>query len=288
MFGGFGDLDATVRARYLARLGLVAEPPSATALRRIVNRQVERVPYETLWIQAGEQWTVDPVAAARRIAFDARGGYCYHLNGALGLLLASLGYAVRAHVGGVHGPEQSPEDMGNHLVLTVAGLPSEGNPAGEWYVDTGLGDALHDPLPLLPGRYQQGPWCLALERLGGDAWHLQHDPKGGFGGMAWTLGPARIDDFVAKHTWLSTDPDSGFVQVPMAERRDAASVDVVRGLTRSRIGAGAYTSAPIRDEQEYFDLLADDFGIRLDPSQRARVWTAAVAAHRAWEASQRS
>ncbi|HET8595363.1 MAG TPA: arylamine N-acetyltransferase, partial [Intrasporangium sp.] len=78
-----------------------------------------------------------------RIALHGRGGYCYHLNGAMGLLLSSLGYSVCGHVGGVHGPEgPNPGAMGNHLVLTVVLPPSDDNPGGVWYVDGGLGDAL--------------------------------------------------------------------------------------------------------------------------------------------------
>jgi arylamine N-acetyltransferase len=92
-----------LRDAYLDRLGLDAEPPSAEALRRLHRRHVERVPYETLWIQAGERWGIDPVEAMTRIALHRRGGYCYHLNGALGLVLRSLGYSVHGHVGGVHG-----------------------------------------------------------------------------------------------------------------------------------------------------------------------------------------
>jgi arylamine N-acetyltransferase len=135
----------------LARLGVEAEPPSLDMLTLVVQRHAERVPYETLWIPAGERWSIDPIRAAWRIAFAGRGGYCYHLNGALGLLLRSLGYAVHGHVGGVQADgEPSTNAMGNHLVLTVTDLPSDINPSGQWYVDTGLGDALHEPLPLAP------------------------------------------------------------------------------------------------------------------------------------------
>ena len=84
-----------------------------------------------------------------RVAVQHRGGYCFHLNGAFSELLRSLGYDVVRHVGGVHGPEGATgEEMANHLVLTVRNLPNDANPDGTWYVDVGLGDALHEPLPL--------------------------------------------------------------------------------------------------------------------------------------------
>lgn len=53
----------------------------------------------------GENWGLDPIASAHRIALHGRGGYCSHLNGAFAELLDSLGYHVHRHVGGVHGPD---------------------------------------------------------------------------------------------------------------------------------------------------------------------------------------
>lgn len=192
MFASLPPLDEDVRAAYLGRLGVEPEPPSAEALCALVRRHAERVPYETMWMHAGEQWGIDPGESARRIAFARRGGYCYHLNGALGLLLTSLGYDVHGHVGGVHrSAEPDPAARGNHLVLTVTGLPADSNPEGTWYVDVGLGDALHEPLPLVPGTYVHEPFRMGLERLGDDGWHLTHDPAGGFAGMSWTNAAAR-------------------------------------------------------------------------------------------------
>ncbi|HEY8301437.1 MAG TPA: arylamine N-acetyltransferase [Jatrophihabitans sp.] len=279
-------LDRSVRAAYLDRLGLSPAAPSADALRSVVNRHVERVPYETLWIQTGELWGIDPHVSARRIATTSRGGYCYHHNGALGLLLRSLGFEVHAHVGAVHGPDGPVADeAANHLVLSVGGLPTGTNPGGTWYVDAGLGDALHDPLPLVAGSYRQDPFQLTLERT--DAgWHLVHDPSGGFRGMHWTDGAARLTDFAERHEYLSTSLESGFVTVPMAERRDATGVDMVRGLVHTRIGSGAGTDEPVRTENEYFDLLAGALGMQFEPQLRPRLWQAAQAAHRAWLAAQ--
>jgi arylamine N-acetyltransferase len=280
-------LDGDVMLAYLCRLGVDAEPPSADALARLVGRHAERVPYETLWIGEGDAWGIDPVVAARRIALDGRGGYCYHLNGALGVLLESLGYSVGRHVGGVHGPDgPNPECRGNHLVLTVSGVPTAMNPGGVWYVDDGLGDALHDPLPLAAGVYRQEPFRLSLEETARGAWHLTHDPAGGFTGMSWTDGEATLADFEAQHRFLSTSPDSPFVRVPMAERREPAGIDVIRGLVLIRIGDGATTSEPITRRADWFAALGDIFDLRFEhsaPEAVDRLWRHVVAIHRQWE-----
>ena len=57
------------------------------------------------------------------------------------------------------GPD--PAASGNHLVLTVADLPTDENPSGGWYVDAGLGDVLHEPMPLAEGSTRRGRsgWC---------------------------------------------------------------------------------------------------------------------------------
>jgi len=53
---------------------------------------------------------------------------------------------------------------GNHLALTVSSLPADGNPGDGWMVDAGLGNGIHEPLPLMPGRYDQGPLSPEIKR----------------------------------------------------------------------------------------------------------------------------
>src|SRR4051812_1686171 len=208
---GTGEMSLRdIRNAYLRRLGVDAEPPSVEALFRIHRAHVERVPYETTWIHLGERWGVDPQQAMERIAFGRRGGYCFHLNGSLARLLEMLGYAVTLHIGGVHGPELLAESLTNHLVLTVSGLPSNYNPEGRWYVDAGLGDALYEPLPLIPGTYRQDPHTFVLTQTPGGIgdWHFAHDPKGSFPGMNFKSDATDIGAFAERHVQLSTSPDS--------------------------------------------------------------------------------
>ena len=280
-------MEGDLRDAYLRRLNLEAEPPSAEALGRLHRAHAERVPYETVWIATGDGWDVDPARSVERIARHGRGGYCYHLNGAFSELLAELGYRVTRHVGGVHGPDGPTEEvMANHLVLTVEGLPTDANPAGVWYVDVGLGDALHEPLPLVAGEYRQQPWQLSLEREAaapvGD-WHLTHDPRGGFPGMAWRSAPTQMDAFVTQHRTLSGDPESGFVKVTTVQRRDATGVDVLRGLVIKRIGDRPFQSIITTKSElrEVFAALAfhpDD----LDGSRIDTLWRKLRKEHEAW------
>lgn len=272
---------------YLRRLGVDAEPPSVDALFRIHRAQVERVPYETTWIALGEPWTIDSEAAMQRIATRGRGGYCFHLNGSLGRLLVALGYEVTYHVGGVHRADPASENMTNHLVLTVGGLPTDDNPAGDWYVDAGLGDALYEPLPLLAGTYQQGSMTFTLEetRDGIGDWLFTHDPAGSFAGMSFRLSAATLDDFEDRHRYLSTSPDSGFVQNVTAQRRDRDGVTWIRALTFGRRDRDGTMTRHVTNRDDWFALLAGEFRLAFDgvgDDAKNRLWERARMSHDAW------
>src|SRR3954447_7736599 len=286
-------MEGAVRDAYLRRLDVDAAPPSLEGLFELHRAQVEHVPYETVWIHMGDGWGIDVNHTVERVARGGRGGYCYHLNGAFSELLAALGYQVTRHVGGVHGPDgPTGDEMPNHLVLSVSGLPTDDHPRGEWYVDVGLGDALHDPLPLRAGTYVQGPFTLRLDETtnGIGDWHLTHDPGGSFPGMSWWSAPTTMDAFADRHRFLSTDPESGFVKILSAQRREANGVHILRGLTFSRVGDGAM-QRDIQSRDDLFDTLADVFllDVRdLSDERLDSLWSKLATSHEAWIAAGRS
>lgn len=285
---GYRDRMSVDVSGYLRRLGVpeAAGPPGAEALRLLHRAHVERVPYENLQIALGRPTTVDPAESARRI-IGGRGGYCFHLNGAFSLLLATLGYRVRRHVGGVQGAAGDPAGAGgNHLALTVSGLPAPDNPQGAWFVDVGLGDALHEPLPLVPGAYRQGPFAYGLRPSAAEpgGWRFDHAPGRSFLGMDFRAEPAEMTAFAAKHRELSTSPDSPFVRTVTVQRRDADGLDLLRGLVLTRAGT-AERRETLERPADYFAALADVFGLVLDdvgPAERAKLWDRLWADHEAW------
>lgn len=281
-------LDIDIRDAYLARLGFdEVPPPTVDALIALHRAQVERVPYETLWIAVGERRGIDLLESVGIITNGSgAGGYCYHLNGAFSVLLEWLGFDVHRHLGGVR-PKPSaampdpPIGWSNHLAMTVE---LEGR---SWMVDAGLGDAIHEPIALEEGDVVQGPFTFhvspSVAEPGG--WHLDHHPVGSFQSCDFRPGPVDEHEFIERHTFLSTSPESGFVRVVTAQRRDANGVDALRGKVLTRQGAGPDSTREVATEGEWRNVLADVFGMpltHLDPASVSALWSRICADHEAF------
>ncbi len=280
-------LDASLRDAYLRRLGFATVPPATVETLRAVHRaQVERVPYESVWIWLDERRTIEPLDAVGYV-LAGRGGYCYHQNGALATLLGWLGFDVHWHVGGVQGhPDAKPNVGGNHLALTVTGLPSDHNPDGGWYLDAGLGDGPHEPMPLRAGTYRQGPHTYGLRpsELTPGGWRFEADPMMSLHGMDFRPEDATTADLNAEHENLQTSPNSGFRKVMVVFRRDADGVDYLRGRVLNRVTTTT-TSTELTTLGDWYACLADLFGLHLsdvDEQRKAVLWNKVTAAHEKW------
>jgi arylamine N-acetyltransferase len=267
--------------------------PDIDALHELHAAHAERVAYETIDIHLGRP--TPSIAAEDSVdrVLRGRGGYCYQLNGAFSQLLLALGFDVVWHRAGVQS-RAMPAPLGsvqsNHLALTAHGLPTEECPSGDWLVDVGLGDATHGPLPLEPGVYEQKPFRFEIRRSSTDpgGWHFQHDPDGSFIGMDFAPFRAVVPDFLARHRYLWSSPESGFVGVCTVQRRDALGVDVLTGLVLSRKGGPAADDRILDTPTDWFAALADIFHLPLtdvSSSERSALWTRLHATHEAWAAS---
>jgi N-hydroxyarylamine O-acetyltransferase len=270
-------------AGYLARLGRDRpDEPSLDALIDLHRAQVERVPYTTLDIHLRRPGSLDPAESVRRIATTGRAGYCYQLNGAFAALLRSVGFDVRQHRGWVWNDDAGERSFANHLALTVHGLPTVDNPEGAWLVDTGLGDALHEPMPLRAGAMTQGPFEYRLEQADG-GWRWRHDPTGSFTGMDFEPADVALSAFDVGHAELSTAPTSTFVRHVIVQRRDGTGADKLINCTIQRVEGARTVEWEITTAVEWFAALADVFWLTLDdlePADRDRLWRHARMAQR--------
>jgi N-hydroxyarylamine O-acetyltransferase len=276
---------------YLARLGVSEpRPPSADALAELQARHLERVAFENLEIQRGRSTTVDYGESAERIVRRGRGGYCFHLNGAFGLLLEALGYDVSRRRGTVQSPpDREPVRLLNHLVVLVHGLPTAACPEGTWWAEVGLGDGCTRPLALRAGRREDGPYTyeLAPSPVYPGGWRLLQD-GGGYGVVDIDTEAPQAAEMSAAHERLCTSPESGFVRTATVQRRDALGADVLRARTLSRIERGGTRATLLADEGEWFAALADVFGLQVadvTPAERRALWERVGVQHEAWAAS---
>ena len=284
-------VDGSLRDAYLRRLGFDAPPPATVATLFALHRaQVERVPYESVWVWLGERRTIEPLDSVRYLV-AGRGGYSYHQNGAMATLLGWLGFTVHWHVGGVQGhPDAKANVNGNHLALTVTGLPSDGNPDGSWFIDAGLGDGPHEPMPLRAGTYVQGPHTYGLRPsdVAPGGWRFDADPGMSLHGMDFAAGGATPADLRAQHEDLQSSPNSSFVQVLVAFRRDALGIDFLRGRVLTRVDATGETTTELTTGPEWHACLADLFGLPLsdvDTERKTLLWHRVTAAHEKWLAA---
>ncbi|HEX6686385.1 MAG TPA: arylamine N-acetyltransferase [Candidatus Limnocylindrales bacterium] len=257
---------------YLALLGVRRVAPSVAHLFELHRAHVERVPYSNAQIMRGKPASIQQRDAVRQI-LDGHGGYCFHLNGAFSWLLRELGFAITLHRGYVFRHGATDADL-NHLVLLAHDLDGT-----VWFVDAGLGDALHEPLPLAPGHYRQGPFVYSLESTG-SRWRFTHDERGSFAAMEFEPAAAVIDDFAEAHKFLSTSPESSFTRFLTAQIRLPDRVRLVRGCTRVELDAAGKHEETLASQVEWADAYA-----RLGLSNVDDLWEHTRAAHERWLAS---
>ena len=275
---------------YLEHLGVDATrgEVDAATLAAIARAHVATVPYENVDIYRGEPPGIEPVSCVDRIV-AGRGGYCFHLNGALITLLEWLQVDVTRHVSGVQGGPDAPGPNGNHLGIT-ARLPD----GTEWFVDAGLGDGPSDPLPLVFGTYDQHGFTYELRPSSFDphGWRFEHDPRGAFVGADFPSRPRKQSNSSTMHAGALDRAD---VRLRPRRRRSCAgptarSTSCAAASARRSRGSDD-GSGDVDSESDWWEIVIDEFGLAygdLPADERARVWSMVRSAHEAWDAAGRS
>ena len=250
---------------------------NAETLRQLHRAHLFAIPYENLDIHLGRTLQLELPHIYNKIVVDARGGWCYEMNGLFAWALRELGFAVTLLGSSVGEAAQGAAGDLDHLILLV-------HLEQPWLVDVGFGNGLLEPLPLTPGPYHQGFLHFQLEQQQTDCWYLHNHPHGGKG-YGFTLLPRHLPGFAVRCHELQTSPASGFVRTTVCHRFTAEGIVTLRGATLKRVTATGSVEEEVTTLPQYRTVLQTIFG--LDPTLAEALWETVWARQQRWQEVQR-
>jgi N-hydroxyarylamine O-acetyltransferase len=275
-----GDGNAVDLERYCTRVGYSgALEPALATLADLIEHHTAAIPFENIDVLLDRGIDISPEAVdAKLIGPNARrhgrGGYCYEHNGLFKRVLAAIGFHVEPLAARVvwmaqEGAVPLPR---THMALRVT---LDGEP---WLVDVGFGGCVPtSPLRLAetaPQMTRHGPFrviphggLVVVEAQLGDAWRPLYE---------LSLDPLLDVDFEPPNWFVSTHPTSLFRHGLMVAcaTRDARYMLMNGRLTiRGRDGSVERRNL---DADELEIVLADTFGLLVDPTWRPLLQRVAV------------
>lgn len=286
-------LTRTEITAYLKRLDIQdIQAPSQAYLFDLHRAHVANIPWQTLDIYAGKPTAMD-VRETVPLMIHHRSGYCFHLNGAFGTLLRSLGFQVSWHRAGVQPKGEEPRVNSFHLGVTVS-LPEEGGAAERWIVDVGLGDMPYEPLPLQTGNYQQGHemYKVRSSSVAEDGWRLEHEPNYSVPGVDYA--PEVIEDlkvFEPNHAHYSRSSSSPWMQLFLLRQRNGHETNELRGCVWKKWDRFGVHSTEIGSQNEWIEVMASIFKEKLihySSLERDELWKRVHKQHEDWKRQKES
>ena len=194
---------------YLRRIGLHGTvSPDLLTLQAVVVAHVAAIPFENLNPLLGLPVSLELAALERKLVHEGRGGYCFEQNLLLEAALRTIGFEVSGLIARVLWTR--PEDAvtpQTHMLLRV-------ELAGEsWLVDVGFGGQTLVGVLRLQADIEQATELepFRLVQMDGD-WRMQSLLRGQwFSLYRFGLRPVPLIDYVVANHYVSTHPDSNFV-----------------------------------------------------------------------------
>jgi arylamine N-acetyltransferase len=208
----------TPLAAYLHRLdwrGVVPPQPDAATLDALVLAHTAAIPFENLDPMRTRAVDISPAGVFGKLVGERRGGYCFEHSRLFADMLRAFGYTVRELAARVvwNQPEGAITPQ-QHMVLDVD------TPDGARLVDVGFGGlTVTAALSWTPDAEQATPHGLNRLLLDGDEWRLQARIAGEWKPLyRLRRTPMHACDYVAANYYLSTHPESVFVNNLMLAR----------------------------------------------------------------------
>lgn len=249
-------------ANTLSRLGLAMPEqlrPTKELLFSIQYQFTQTVPYENIDILRGIPLSLEEGDLYDKIVTRHRGGYCFEINGFLGMLLRSIGYDVIDYMARyLRGETEIP--MRRHRVLIVTC-----DDGAKYICDAGIGQsAFRYPLPFIEGN--EDHQCGEIYRLDRDdfyGWVISDWHHGAWRRFyGFTEEPQLNIDYVMPSFWCEKHPDSPFTSAYMLSIKTPDGRKTLDG-NGFRVFAGEDVTETTLSDAEIPEVLDTVFGIRL-------------------------
>lgn len=270
--------DSARLAAYLRRIGISApRRPTLHALRRIHRAHIDAIPYENLDIQLSRPVRLDEDSLYAKLVEGGRGGYCFEQNGTLAHALEAMGFDVRRVLGAVGREAEGDGNWWNHMPLVVRLASGD-----EYLVDTGLGTAFRDPMPIKVGNYRVGAFNYGLWRIEDGLWRCSFDARVANQTFDFSLRARAIEEFAEKCRELATSPDSPFVKTLTVQRSGEARMTVLRARTFTVYDPSLPDDKEARTverAEDFAEILTGHFGLNLADEEVSALWAKAKDQH---------
>jgi len=246
----------------LSRLGLAMPEslrPTKELLFSIQYQFTQTVPYENIDILMGIPLSLEENDLYDKIVTRHRGGYCFEINGFLGMLLRSIGYEVTDYMARyLRGETTIP--MRRHRVLLVTC-----EDGAKYICDAGIGQsAFRYPLPFIEG--MEDAQCGEIYRLDRDdfyGWVISDWHRGAWRRFyGFTEEPQLNIDYVMPSFWCERHPDSPFTSAYMLSIKTPDGRKTLDGNV-FRVFAGEDVTETTLTDEEIPGVLDSVFGIRI-------------------------
>ncbi len=235
--------------------------PTLETLAGVLEAHTAAVPFENLDVLLGRPIRLDIAGLDRKLVRARRGGYCFEQATWFAAVLETLGFAPVRHAARVVLGGSRETAARSHMFLTTE------TGGRRFVVDPGFGGfSARAPVPLADGN--GGTFHRDAHRIARDrgAWELRAKRASDdteIAGWVSTLEEENPIDFVVANHYISTHPDSTFVNSLMLNAMtDDGRVSVLnRDVTIVR--DGAVTTARLADRADLRALVAEYFGFDL-------------------------
>lgn len=245
------DLD-----RYFARIGYAGgTEPSPQTLADLHLAHVRHIPFENVDVLLGRPIRLDSDSLFAKLVTAGRGGYCFEQNHLFAAVLEQLGFAVQRLAARVVWRTQRVLPRTHMLLRVEAG-------GRAWLADVGFGGMG----PLLPLAFEpdlaqpQFGWRYRLAGLD-DTWQLQAGADTWESLYEFTLQAQAPADYEMANHYVSTHPDSRFVQGLIAHRLAPERRLILIGNELTEDRGAAATTRRVPDRVELAAVLVDGIGL---------------------------